>query len=132
MRGSESVDAGPAVAVAHAYVDAFSARDAAGQAAHFNYPHVRLAGSRVEIWKTAEEFIAEEAVVFERSVEQGWHRSTLDEVSVVHSGPDKVHLVVQLARWDAQGNRLATLRSLWIVTVQAGHWGIQARSSFPR
>jgi hypothetical protein len=119
-----------AIAVAHAYNDAFVARDWAGQAAQLNYPHVRIASGRVLIIGSAAQYVAEAPEIAQRVVEAEWRRSTLDETVVIHSSPDKVHLAVQFTRFDGQGNRLATYRALWIVTCQDGHWGIQARSSY--
>jgi hypothetical protein len=52
------------------------------------------------------------------------------EVVVIQSGPRKVHLAVQVDRYDAEGNVFETFQTLHIMTNQDGHWGTQARSSF--
>ena len=60
----------------------------------------------------------------------GWARSTWDERTPIHVGKDKVHLKVKFSRWRSDGSLLGTFETIYIVTLQDGHWGIQARSSF--
>lgn len=114
-------------AALEAFFEAFNARDNAGMRNAMNFPHVRLASNRVRVVDRAEDF----STPFERLEEaEGWHHSTLDAVELVHSGPDKVHFDVTFSRYDADGERYATHRSLWVMTALDGHWGVQARSSF--
>jgi hypothetical protein len=119
-----------ALAALDAFMATLNARDFAANAATLNFPHVRLASGRVRIWATAEEFASAFPDRIRIGFEPGWARSAWDERTVIHSGPDKVHLAVRFSRYAADGTRLATYRSLWIVTCVDGHWGIQARSSF--
>jgi len=37
---------------------------------------------------------------------------------------------VKFSRWRKDGSLLSTFETIYIVTLQDGHWGIQARSSF--
>ena len=60
----------------------------------------------------------------------GWARSQWDERTPIHVGPDKVHLKVAFSRWSADGSLIGNFETIYIVTRQDGHWGIQARSSF--
>jgi hypothetical protein len=41
-----------------------------------------------------------------------------------------VHLKVAFSRWRADGSLIGRFETIYIVTLQDGHWGIQARSSF--
>jgi hypothetical protein len=41
-----------------------------------------------------------------------------------------VHLKVAFSRWRADGSLIGHFETIYIVTRQNGHWGIQARSSF--
>ena len=60
----------------------------------------------------------------------GWARSQWDERTPIHVGRDKVHLKVAFSRFRADGSLIGRFETIYIVTLQAGHWGIQARSSF--
>ena len=109
------------------FFEAFNARDHAGMQASLNYPHVRFASGRVQTWNEPAEFLTPFKALEER---EGWHHSTLDACEPVHAGADKVHLDVRFRRYHADGTCYASYQTLWIVTRQDGHWGIQARSSY--
>ena len=59
-----------------------------------------------------------------------WRAPARDERTPIHVGPDKVHLKVAFSRWKADGSLIGRFETIYIVTRQDGHWGIQARSSF--
>ncbi len=119
--------ASPARGVIDAFFNAFNARNQEGVRAALNYPHVRIASGRVAVAANASEFrIPFDALV----AAEGWHRSELDAAAVVHEGPSKVHFDVRFSRYREDGTRYATHTALWIVTRQAGRWGLQARSSY--
>lgn len=116
-----------ALAVATEYVDAFTARDMERSRAVLNYPSVRLASGRLHTWQHPEEYV----IPWDQLAEhEGWHHSTLDAVSVIQAGPDKVHLAATFSRYHEDGTRYATHEALWVVTLVDGHWGIQFRSSY--
>ena len=123
---------GPGVAAAMTALDAFmaalNARDEKGINDSFNFPHVRFASGTVAIYEKRGDYGFEG---FMARTDAGWAMSAWDERTVVHAGPDKVHLAVRFSRLDGQGRVLGSYRSLWIVTCDKdGHWGVQARSSF--
>ena len=60
----------------------------------------------------------------------GWAESRWDERTAIHAEKDKVHLAVQFSRWRKDGSLIGRYKSIYIVTDQNGHWGVQARSSF--
>jgi len=110
-----------------AFFDAFNARDIEKLRDALNYPHVRLASGRVLFFKDR----SETKTRFDYLVEQeGWDRSSLDKAEVIHAGEDKVHFAVEFSRYKKDGAKYVTHKSLWIITNQDGHWGVQARSSF--
>jgi len=121
-----------AIETLDAYLEAFNARDWAGAAQTFHYPHVRIASGQVTIYMSAEEYAsaAAQSVREEIRVERGWSRSAWDSREVIHSSTDKVHLAVQFTRYDEHGVALASYASLWVVTCLDGRWGVRARSSF--
>jgi len=120
----------PALATLDAFMAAFNRRDCRAVAAALNFPHVRLAGGRVAVFATADGFVRAREAVGTSALEAGWGRSAWDAREVIHSGADKVHLAVQFTRYAADGRPLASYRSLWIVILVDGHWGVQAPSSF--
>ncbi|MGH1493224.1 MAG: hypothetical protein ACRBK7_28140 [Acidimicrobiales bacterium] len=119
-----------AVATAQAFVTAFSAQDYEALAATLNYPHVRLAGGRFFTFDDAEAFIERNRRNVPRLVEENFGYSRLRELEPIQVGPDKVHLRIINDRHHPDGEVYMTFNTLWIATLQEGHWGIQFRSSY--
>ena len=92
-----------------------------------NFPHVRLAGGKVVVWNHHGDYKLGDFVA---RAGDGWARSQWDERTPIHVGADKVHLKVKFSRFRADGSVIGRFETIYIVTFQAGHWGIQARSSF--
>jgi len=111
-----------------AFMTAFNARDPRAWAATLNYPHIRFASNEVRIYKSGEEFINDMKDYPARLAP--WHHSRWDSMTAVQSAPDKVHFTVVFVRYDAANKEIGRFPSLYIVTRQNGHWGVQARSSF--
>jgi hypothetical protein len=110
-----------------AFMAAWNARDVPAWAATFNYPSVRLASGKVVIIQSA---AAHRPDTFERMAAVGWHNSAWTRRNVIHSGDDKVHFDTQFGRYREDGSVIGTYDSIYIVTNQNGHWGVQGRSSF--
>ncbi len=117
-------------ATIEAWLAAFNARDAEGQIAALNFPHVRLAGGRFETFEDADAMRRYDASRTSGLADEGWARTTLEECEAVQSGPGKVHCTVRYARRRSDGTVYHEFDSLWIVTEQDGHWGVQFRSSY--
>ena len=119
-----------ALAVMQAFLQAFNARDEAAWAATLHFPHVRLASQQVSVYPDREAFIAAmDMQAFERT--SGWQRSTWDDLRVVQSSPNKVHIAVTFSRYRGDGPEpYATFDSLYIIELVGGRWGVRARSSF--
>lgn len=116
-----------AMAVMDAYMAAINAGDEAAANAAFNFPHVRLASGKVAVLEKRGDYKLE---AFRARAGEGWARSQWDERAPIHVGADKVHLKVAFSRWRADGSLIGRFDTIYIVTRQDGHWGIQARSSF--
>lgn len=110
-----------------AFMDAWNARDVDAWAATFNYPSVRLASGRVVIIESAASHPRD---LFDRMVAAGWDRSAWTRRDVIHAGEAKVHFDTQFGRYRADGSVIGLYDSIYIVTLQDGHWGVQGRSSF--
>ena len=109
------------------FFEGFNGEDDARIRKSLNYPHVRIASGRVRVFESPEQFKTPFALLKQA---EGWHHSTLDAADVIHEGAEKVHLNLTFSRFNPDGERYATHRAIWIVTLVDGHWGIQARSSF--
>ena len=93
-------------------------------------PHVRISGDGVAIWHDREELEATYMRDFHARAGSDWHHTVLDSAEALHRSERKAHVLIQFTRCDADGNAIATYRSLWIMTRVNGRWGAQARSSF--
>jgi hypothetical protein len=127
---------GNAMRVLDEFMAAWNASDPHRLAATCNFPHVRIAGGKVTVWQTPTEFEKEHgagrAVGNSIPLEHNWHHSAWDYRKVVQTSNDKVHVALSFTRYDAKGSKIATYESLYVITNQDGHWGVQARSSFAR
>lgn len=118
-----------ALAVMDAFLAAFNARDEAAWADTLTFPHVRMASGTVLVYPDREAFIA--AMDLDAFAETtGWRRSTWDDMQVVQSSPEKVHIRVRFSRFDEHDALMASYDSLYIIEPADGRWGVRARSSF--
>jgi len=111
------------------FAAAFNAEDReAMQRRWLHFPHVRFHSDRVTVMETPDDFSSS---VWERTGEaQGWARTGWDYVEVIDAGPTKVHFRVQFTRFRSDGSPIGSYKSLYIVTLKDGRWGIQGRSSW--
>jgi hypothetical protein len=121
-----------AVDAARAFIDAFNAQDYEWLATTLNFPHVRLALGKFVTTPSAEKFAAAGERVSAALKKEGWHHTVLRNISVIHSGPDKVHMKLDIDRCHADGSVYNQFDTLWIATLCDGHWGIAFRSSYLR
>ena len=112
------------------FIDAFNAQDHEALAATLNYPHIRLANGRFVTIETAKAFVSRSAKGAALLEAEGWDHTVLLNVDVVHDGPEKVHLALSIDRCHANGEVYNHFETLWIATLDDGHWGIQFRSSY--
>lgn len=126
LRNQASIEA--AMGVLDRFMSALNTRSSAGVNDAFNFPHVRFHSGKVTTWAERGDF--DISTFLGRVENDGWVRSAWDVRDVIHAGDAKVHFDTQFSRWRGDGNRIAVYRSIYIVTLVDGHWGIQARSSF--
>ena len=117
-------------AVARAYMDAFNRGDISAQADTFNFPHIRLAEGKFVVMETGDDYRKTGARIQALLEEESWHHTVLESLEVIQEGPDKVHLVIENTRRRADDTIYNRFKTLWIATLQDGHWGIQFRSSY--
>lgn len=111
------------------YIDAFNRLDSTAMADAFNFPHIRLAGGRFAVFASREDFINRFDANIAAMRAEGWDHTVIEALEVVHATPDKVHLALEYTRRRADDSVYCRFNSLWIATLQDGHWGIQFRSS---
>ena len=109
------------------FMAAFNARDLKAWEATFNYPSVRLASGRVVLIEKPGFHPPDH---FDRFRGQGWDHSAWDHGKIIHSSDDKVHVDTRFTRYREDGSKIGVYDSVYVVTRQDGHWGVQARSSF--
>jgi hypothetical protein len=130
MRREDQMTAQRAIEAAHqvmaAHITALNSHDQAALAATLHFPHVRLSGTRLKIWDTADSYFAD----FLARAGGDWHHSSFEDIRLVRAAPDKVHLDAEIRRFAADGSLITRFRSLWVITHETGRWAAKMRSSF--
>jgi hypothetical protein len=118
-----------ALAALDGFMDAFNREDAeAIRTRWFHLPHVRFHSGKVTVMPEPSDY---HNFVWARGGQSaGWGRSAWDYREVIDAGPETVHFRVQFTRYRADGSPIGSYRSLYIVTLNEGRWGITARSSW--
>lgn len=109
-----------------AHIDALNKRDAKAIASTLHFPHYRLSGTTLKTWETADHYFED----FLDRAGGDWDRSTFEDIKVVDSSPNKVHLDVEVRRYDANDKLITSFRSLWVIIEVDGVWAAKVRSSF--
>lgn len=115
--------------VMEAFLAAFNDRDEAAWADTLHFPHVRIASHDVAVYQDRSAFL-DASDLNEFAEQTGWDYSTWEDMQIVQSSAEKVHIAVSFSRFDPQGMRLATYQSFYVVELLDGRWGVRARSSF--
>jgi len=109
-----------------AHIDALNRRDAQAIATTLHFPHYRLSGTTWKTWETAEHYFKD----FLDRAGSRWQRSTCEDIKVVDSSENKVHLDVEIRRYDSSNKLITSFRSLWVIIEIDGVWAAKVRSSF--
>jgi hypothetical protein len=119
-----------AVAAAQKVLDdflaAFNARDVAAFEQTFNFPSVRLASEGLVTINPGDM----KPERFTTGALAEWDHSKWDRREVIHAGPDKVHIDTRFTRYRKEGSVIGGFDSVYVITKQAGHWGVKIRSSY--
>ncbi|MSQ54922.1 MAG: hypothetical protein EXR31_06095 [Betaproteobacteria bacterium] len=109
------------------YLAGLNARDTEAIRAAFNFPHLRIgAKGNLSRFERPEDY---DFAHFLRGVSSdGWHHTTWDKTEVVFATEGKAHVAVNFTRWREDGSAIGRYFSLYVVTCQDGHWGIQVGS----
>lgn len=110
------------------FMEALNNHDAAGMDDCMHFPHPRLAEGNLTVYDTPG---ANPMDLFARlRAQDGWLRSTWDSREMIQWNAVKSHWRLTYTRYRDDGSVIGTYDSLYILTKQDGHWGIQLRSSF--
>jgi len=118
--------AAAAVAAFQHFITAFNAFDEVAISKTMHYPHYRLKGGAVTVWRDAADYLSGAKV----RIGPLWHRSVCDFSRPLAASADKVHLDVQWTRFNADDQPYLRFRALWVMALIDGRWAAQLRSSF--
>ncbi len=114
-----------ALAAVHAFNQAWNSHDAAALAGSLHYPQVRVADGLVEIWDTADAYLAGP----EPGRQRTWYETRIESAKVVQAASNGVNVAVSISRLGRDRRVLTTDEGVLLVTLRGGAWKVQARST---
>jgi hypothetical protein len=121
-----------AVRAAIGYMDAFNEADSAKTDSFINFPHGLVSANGILTVSEKAGTSSSPNLFIDFRRRYGWNHTCWDSRTVVQSNENKVHLVVTYSRYRADGSKIGTFPSIWIMTRQDNHWGFKLRSNFDR
>ena len=109
------------------YMEAWNRKDLAAWERTFHFPHYRLASGRMNVLAKPG---MQDTVRVWAAAGSDWHHSKWERRRIISSSPDKVHVDTKFTRYRADGSKIGTYDSLYIVTKEDGRWGVKLRSSY--
>jgi hypothetical protein len=109
------------------YMAAWNRKDLAAWERTFQFPHYRLASGRMTVLDRPG---LQDAVKVWASAGRDWDHSAWDRRNIIHASDDKVHVDTKFTRYRADGTKIGSYESLYILTKEDGRWGVKLRSSF--
>ena len=108
------------------YFSSLNAKDLQGVSVACHFPHFRVMGNNtVYEWKTADDLFT----WFQSHVsDDGWGYSELDELTLEKFSDHKYHASLKFGRYQADGTFIGNYKSLYIVILKDGRWGITGGS----
>jgi hypothetical protein len=91
-----------------------------------HFPHYRLVGPKLDCWETQDTYLAD----FRERAGNKWARTQWASIDIQKGSADKIHLSVQVNRFDAGDRLIADFESLRVITLKGKKWAAQFRSSF--
>ena len=94
--------------------------------ATLHFPHYRLSGVELKCWQTPDSYFVD----FKSRAGGDWAHSRFNDIQVVRASENKVHLDAEINRFNGEDQKIASFRSLWVITLEEGRWAAKFRSSF--
>lgn len=116
-----------ALAVVDRYLAGLNARDTEAIRAAFNFPHLRI-GVKGNLARFENPSDYDFSHFYRATSPDGWHHTRWDKTEVVFATEGKAHVAVNFTRCREDDSVIGHYFSLYIVTCQDGHWGIQVGS----
>jgi hypothetical protein len=110
------------------YMAAWNRKDVTAWERTFHFPHYRLASGKMNVLERPGQ--QDEARLWQTMAASGWRHSQWDRRRIVHASADKIHVDTKFTRYRADGSRIGSYESLYILTREDGRWGVKLRSSF--
>ena len=114
-----------ALEVMDKHISALNDRHTSELATTLHFPHFRLVGTSLKVWETADRYFDD----FTARAGEKWAYTKLASITIISADSNKVHLDVQINRFNAQDQLIADFRSIWVITEIGGVWAAQLRSS---
>ena len=114
-----------ALEVMEKHISALNERNTLKLSATLHLPHFRLVGASLKVWETADRYFDD----FTARAGENWAYTKLASITIISASANKVHLDVQINRFNAQDQLIADFRSIWVITKIGGVWAAQLRSS---
>ena len=116
-----------ALAVVERYIAALNARDTGAIRNEFNFPHLRIgAKGNVVRYEKHEDYRFDNFLSGVSA--DGWHHTGIDKSELVFATERKAHVALHFTRYREDDSVIGRYFSLYVVTRQDGHWGIQIGS----
>ena len=110
------------------YMSAWNSKDIEAWERTFQFPHYRLASGNMTVLERPG--MQDAARIWKAMADSGWHHSKWDHRRIIHATADKIHVDTKFTRYRADGSRIGSYESLYVLTKENGHWGVKLRSSF--
>ena len=114
-----------ALEVMEKHISALNERNTLKLSSTLHFPHFRLVGTSLKVWETADRYFDD----FTARAGENWAYTKLASIIIISANANKVHLDVQINRFNAQDQLIADFRSIWVITEIGGVWAAQLRSS---
>lgn len=121
-----------AVYAAIGYMDAFNEADSIKTDSFINFPHGLVSANGILTVTEKANTLSSPNFFNDFRRRYGWNHTCWDSRAVIQSNENKVHLAVTYSRYRADGSKIGTFPSIWIMTRQDNRWGFKLRSNFDR
>ena len=122
---SSTANTAAAMAALQGFFDAWNSHDEKTLAQAIHFPHVRLSADGLEIWKSAEEYLAGP----EPGRQRTWHRTRIERSKAVQVTASGVNVIVEFSRLARDGSVLSKDEGVFLAVPRDGSWKVQARST---
>lgn len=113
------------------HLEARNNRDTDGLAAVKSYPLTYLSDAELNYFETIDDYVLyEETIVIPELDYSEWDHSEWENLKVIQSTQNMVHIIVKLNQFDVTGNKYLEQDQFWAVANVEGGWKIQALSNF--